>query len=227
MNLKKSFVAAYLIFFVTFCSLGQQKVACVGNSITYGYTIVNRDSMSYPAQLGRLLGAQWEVRNFGVNGATLLKHGDNPYWNLKAFAEAKAFNPDVVVIKLGTNDTKPQNWKYKDEFIADYSALIKEFRSLPSKPDIFICLPAPAYGVRWDIRDSIINAGVIPMLKHIAKMNKVPVIDLNTPLRNHPEWFPDKIHPNETGAAKIAETVCANIHKSHKPQVKKVKSGKS
>jgi lysophospholipase L1-like esterase len=226
MELRKLFITAYLVFFSTFCLLGQHKVACVGNSITYGFGIAKRDTLSYPSQLGQLLGSAWEVRNFGVNGATLLKHGDNPYWNQKVFEEAKAFNPDVIVIKLGTNDTKPQNWKYKDEFIADYTALIKEFRSLPSKPLIFICLPAPAYGVRWNIRDSVINADVIPMLKRVARLNKVKIIDLNKPLRNHPEWFPDKIHPDETGAAKIAETVFASINKGWKRQVKKTKTSK-
>lgn len=227
MELRKLFITAYLVFFSTFCLLGQHKVACVGNSITYGYGIDKRDSMSYPVQLSRLLGLEWEVRNFGVNGATLLKHGDNAYWNLQAFEDAKAFNPNVVVIKLGTNDTKPQNWKFKEEFIADYSALIKEFRSLPSKPIVFICLPAPAYGVRWDIRDSVINAGVIPMLKRVARLNKVKIIDLNAPLRNHPEWFPDKIHPNETGAAKIAGIVFKSISKGCKKLVKKASSSKS
>ena len=151
---------------------------------------------------------------FGVNGATLLKHGDNSYWNQSAFTEARAFNPNVVVVKLGTNDSKPQNWKYKDEFIADYSALIKEFSSLPSKPDVFICLPAPAYGVRWGIRDSVINADIIPMLREVAKLNHAPLIDLNTPLSNHPEWFPDLIHPNEAGAAKIAEIIGEQILKN-------------
>ncbi len=227
MELRKLFITAYLIFFSTFCLLGQHKVACVGNSITYGFGIAKRDTLSYPSQLVQLLGSAWEVRNFGVNGVTLLKHGDNAYWNLQAFEEAKAFNPDVVVIKLGTNDTKPQNWKYKEEFIADYSALIKEFRSLPSKPIVFICLPAPAYGVRWDIRDSVINAGVIPMLKRVARLNKVKIIDLNTPLRNHPEWFPDMIHPNETGAAKIAGIVFKSINKGCKKLTKKANTGKS
>jgi len=204
------------MLFTVFCSNAQLKVACVGNSITFGSGIENRDQQSYPAQLGRLLGAGWEVRNFGVSGATLLKHGDKPYWEQKDFGNAKAFNPDVVLIKLGTNDTKPQNWKFKDEYVSDYSALIKEFRDLPSRPMVFICLPAPAYGVKWGIRDSIIRADVIPMLKRVAKLNHVLIINLNKPLSNHPEWFPDLIHPNATGAGKIAEVVAATMVKRNK-----------
>ena len=65
------------------------RVACVGNSITYGAGIENRVKDSYPAQLGRMLGDRWETRNFGVSGATMLKKGDNPYWNT-AFNDAIA-----------------------------------------------------------------------------------------------------------------------------------------
>src|SRR5713101_5026937 len=66
------------------------RIACVGNSITYGSGIDDRDRFSYPAQLGRLLTGIAEVRNFGVGGRTLLKHGDYPYWNMRAFTDAKA-----------------------------------------------------------------------------------------------------------------------------------------
>ena len=61
------------------------RVACVGDSITYGAGIKNRERDNYPTVLGRLLGKKFQVRNFGVNGATLLKNGDKPYWKQKAF----------------------------------------------------------------------------------------------------------------------------------------------
>jgi lysophospholipase L1-like esterase len=197
--------------FLTICSLlvleGQIKVACVGNSITFGAGIENRDQNSYPAQLGKLLGNEWEVKNFGVSGSTLLKNGDRPYWKQNAFVSAKDFSPDVVIIKLGTNDTKPQNWKYKDEFMADYSAMIKEFKELPSRPFIIVCLPVPAFPDRWGIRDSIITADIIPMIKKIAKWNKVKIIDLHSPLIKYSDWFPDKIHPNAEGAGEMARII--------------------
>ena len=55
---------------------GVIRVACVGDSITFGSGIKNRDQNSYPAQLGAMLGEKYEVRNFGVGGATLLKNGE-------------------------------------------------------------------------------------------------------------------------------------------------------
>lgn len=203
-------------------SYSQIKVACIGNSITYGAGIDNREQNSYPAQLSKLLSAYWLIENYGVSGATLLKKGDRPYWKQKAFGEAKGLNPDVVIIKLGTNDTKPHNWEFKENFISDYIALIEEFKSLPSKPVIFICLPVPAFPERWGIRDSIITTDVIPMLKTIAKKTDVEIIDLHKPLLNHEDWFPDKIHPNTEGAGEIANI----IHKVLLDNKKKIENRK-
>lgn len=89
------------------------KVACVGNSITFGAGIANRDLNSYPAQLQYFLGDEYEIKNFGVSRTTALSKGDHPYIKTSAFKESQAYLPDIVLIKLGTNDTKPQNWKYK------------------------------------------------------------------------------------------------------------------
>lgn len=187
------------------------KVACIGNSITYGAGVGNIPLNSYPAQLQRLLGEQWEVRNFGVSGRTMLRKGDYPYWNEDAFAKAKEFQPDIVIIKLGTNDSKPQNWKYGAEFYADYKLMIKQFKALPSKPRIFLCRPVPAYAVQWGINDSIILNGVIPVVNKLAKKEKLTVIDLYSALSAKQDLFPDKIHPNSEGAGLIAKTIYKSL----------------
>ena len=186
---------------------GTIRVACVGDSITYGSSINNRLRNSYPAQLGRMLGEKWEIRNFGVGGATLLKKGDKPYWKQKAFEDDLAFNPHVVVIKLGSNDSKPQNWKFKDEFVGDYAAMIERFEALPSKPRVWICYPAPAYPERWGISDARIKNEVIPRIAELARQKHVPIINLYTPLSGSPGLFPDQIHPNAEGAHVIAAEV--------------------
>ena len=98
------------------CSLSAKIiVSCVGDSITFGAAIKDRGKNSYPSQLQELLGDDYKVNNFGVNGATLLKRGDKPYWKLEAYKKALGSNPDIVIIKLGTNDTKPHNWKHKKD----------------------------------------------------------------------------------------------------------------
>jgi len=187
------------------------KVACVGDSITFGSGIKDREANSYPTQLGRMIGAAYEVRNFGNSGSTMLKKGDKPYWKQKEYAAALAFGPDLVVIKLGTNDTKPHNWKHGEEFARDYRAMIDAFRSLPSKPQIYVCLPIPAFPARWGITDEVINRDVIPAVRGIAKATGAKLIDLNSPFKGKAELVPDKIHPNAAGATIIAESVAAAI----------------
>ena len=134
---------------------------------------------AYSDQLGRVLGRKWEVGNFGVSGYTLLNHGDNPYQKQGAFKAALAYNPDVVVIMLGTNDTKPQNWKFKDQLTADYKDLIGQFAKLPSKPRIFICRPVsvPAGG-NWGINEPGVKEE-IPIVDKVAKETASGVIDMH------------------------------------------------
>ena len=212
-----------LLIFLGSVAFSQIKVACVGNSITFGYGIDDRDHGSYPVQLQNMLGNEWEVRNFGNSGSTLLRNGDRPYWNQKEFYTSKAFDPDVVVIMLGTNDTKPQNWKNKDQFISDYTAMINEYKALPSKPFIIVCIPVPAYSGRWEISDSIIRADLTPMIKTIAKKNHVQMINLYIPLSNHSELFPDGIHPNAQGAGIMAKFISGDLLKWEKKILKRKK----
>ena len=186
---------------------GKVKIACVGDSITFGAGVENRETNCYPAVLGRSLGAKYEVRNFGVSGATLLKKGDKPYWQEPDFLAVSSFAPDLIIIKLGTNDSKPQNWKYKEEFYNDYVAMIEHFMRLPSKPKIWICLPVPVYEDRWGITESVVSKEIIPLIKKAAQSKSIPVIDLYDTLSNRPDLFPDKIHPNAAGALLMAQTI--------------------
>jgi acyl-CoA thioesterase-1 len=187
------------------------RIACVGDSITYGSAIKDREKNNYPTVLGRSLGDKFEVRNFGVSGATLIKKGDFSYWDQPAFSAVTKFNPHIVVIKLGTNDTKPQNWKFAAEYTADYEAMVDHFEALPAKPKIWLCTPAPVYQTRWGINEERVVEGVIPGLRDLAKRKGLPVIDLYRALTGKPEMFPDKIHPNAAGAKVIAKTVEAAL----------------
>jgi lysophospholipase L1-like esterase len=202
-----------LIFTLNLQAADTIRVACIGNSITYGSGIQNRDTESYPAVLGRMLGPGYEVRNFGLGGRTLMNKGDRPYMKEKTFGVALAFEPDIVVIKLGTNDTKPQNWKYQTDFKADLTALVDSFRALPSKPRIFLCYPAKAYATTWGINDSTIVHGVIPYVQAVARSKRLSVIDLHKATSGMPKLFPDKIHPNAAGAEVMARKVYKVVRK--------------
>ena len=194
------------------------RVACVGDSITYGARIQNREENCYPAQLSELLGEPYEVQNFGVNGATLLKQGNRPYWKTKQFQAAQDFAPHVVIIKLGTNDSKPDNWRHNGEFVADYTALIERFRTLPSSPQVFLCKPVPAFPGNFKITDKVIREEVIPHIATVAEQAEVEVIDLYAALSDRGALFPDKVHPNAEGAALMAETISAALILSRKAQ---------
>lgn len=183
------------------------KVACVGNSITYGAGIENRDRDSYPSVLGQMLGDGYEVRNYGFNARTMLMKGDLPYMKEKMFQEVLGYQPDIVIIKLGTNDSKSFNWKYKRDFPDDMQTMVSAFKALPSRPKIYLCHPAKAYLVGPEINDSIIVHGVIPVVDRIARKNGLEVIDLYTALSGMEEHFPDKIHPDAVGAHKLAATI--------------------
>ena len=187
------------------------KVACVGDSITAGVGTRDSGKDAYPAQLGRMLGDQYDVHNFGVSGATLLNKGDKPYQKEGAFHQALELKPDVVVIMLGTNDTKPQNWKFKDEFSADYKDLVGQFAALPSKPKIYVCHPVDVPGPgNYGINDAGL-AVEMPMIETLAKEMGLTVIDLHTPFVGKPELLPDRVHPNTDGATLMAKTVAASL----------------
>ena len=194
-------------------AMAQIKVACIGNSITYGSGIENRELFSYPAQLQIMLGDAWEVQNFGVSGATMLKKGNKPYWEESKFEEALTYKPDVVIIKLGTNDTKPYNWKYGNEYEADYQAMIDRLLE-NSNPVIFLCKPVPAYEVNFDIRGEVVENELVPVVERLAGRNNLTCIDLFTPFENLEMLFPDKIHPNGHGAALMAGIIAPHLIKN-------------
>lgn len=196
------------------------RVACVGDSITYGYGLTKREWNAYPAVLGRLLGAGWDVRNFGVSATTLLHDGDYPYVKREAYTNALAFAPDIVVIMLGTNDSKHpddgsldadnavNNWQHKADYVPDYEALIAEFRRANPQVKVYVCLPTPCFPGRWGINDKTIHDEIIPMIRQVAKDSNANIIDLNTALAGRKDLFPDTVHPNPAGAKLMAETVC-------------------
>ena len=187
------------------------RVACIGNSITFGAGIKNRSRDSYPSVLARMLGDNYWVKNFGVSARTMLNKGDHPYMNEPAYKNALAFNPNIVVINLGTNDSKSFNWKYKADFMKDAQNMINAFKGLPSQPKIYLCYPSKAYLTGDGINDDIISKEIIPMIKKLAKKNDLSVIDLHTAMDGMPELFPDRIHPNEKGAQVMAKAVYQSI----------------
>ncbi|MBQ7472701.1 MAG: alpha/beta hydrolase fold domain-containing protein [Prevotella sp.] len=186
------------------------RVACIGNSITDGSGIDMAEVNGYPAQLQLMLGGGYRVKNFGVGARTMLNKGDHPYMQEMAWRDALAFNPNIVVIKLGTNDSKPENWQYGNEFEHDMQQMIDSLKSLPARPKIYLATPIRAFKVQWGINDSTIVNGVIPVIEKLAKKNKCAVIDLHAKFSDPDgkQMQVDGIHPTDTGAGQMARIIC-------------------
>lgn len=188
------------------------RVACIGNSITDGMGIDMSEVYGYPAVLQRLLGKNYNVKNFGVSARTLMNKGDLPYMKEQAWADAQAFLPNIVVIKLGTNDSKDYNWIHGADYGADLQKMVDTLRALPSKPQIYVCSPIPAARI-WGISDSVIINGEIPAIKRVVKKNKLAYIDLHTEFKPTEGLMQrDGIHPTDKGAAQLAKIIAAHIH---------------
>ncbi len=208
--MKKPFLIFIAVaFLASSCAV---KVACVGDSITEGSGLKSQSKSAYPVVLDSILGSRYSVLNTGRSAATLQKKGDLPYWNCNEFSNVFVFKPKIIVIKLGTNDTKPHNWKLGD-YEKDFQALIDTFRTIKSKPEIILCKPVPVFKTRWGINDSTLVNGAFPVIERIAIKNNLKVIDLYSGLKGNGANFPDDIHPNEAGAKKMAEIVAEAIKK--------------
>ena len=184
------------------------RVACIGNSITDGHGIDMATAYGYPAQLQQLLGKDYWVKNFGVSARTMLNKGDYPYMNEMAWKDAQAFKPDIVIIKLGTNDSKPENWQYGKEFKKDLQQMVDALK--PAK--IYLCTPIPAFKSTWNINDDVIVKEIIPIQQKVAKENGLQIIDLHTLYANDGDkMLDDGIHPDGKGARRMAEIISAAI----------------
>ena len=190
------------------------KVSCVGNSITYGMRIENREQDSYPAQLQRMLGDRYEVGNFGKSGATLLRHGHRPYFEQEEFRQAMDFAGDIVVIHLGINDTDPRNWPhFQDEFVGDYLALVDSLRSVNPKARFIIARMTPIGSThsRFISGTKVWHGQIQEAIETVAHAAGAELIDFYEPLYRYPWMFPDAIHPNVEGAGILAKTVYSGI----------------
>ena len=189
------------------------RVACIGDSITWGFSLTDPWRQSYPALLQEKLGEGYEVRNFGCNGASVRFDADLPYGRTMAFRSSLDWKPDIVLMMLGSNDANPYHWD-SIVFIRDYKRIIAEYRDLPSAPRIILIAPVRIHRVMgmtfMDLSPETLEQCIRPAIREIAADTGVEVMDLV-------ELFPDArycldgVHPQETGAKMIAERIYEGV----------------
>ena len=148
----------------------------------------------------------------------MLKEGDKPYWKQREYAAALAFKPNIVIIKLGTNDTKPQNWKHGSQFAADYKAMIAAFRALDSKPEVYAC---PSRSCLQDPMGVSLTRSSMKMSYRPLRLSPmkpgVRLIDLNTPMKGKAASRAGQCpQPNAGGAKIMAETIAKRLKTASK-----------
>ena len=172
-------------------------VACIGDSLT--------EWSNYPANLQTMLGTNYSVRNFGVAEAAVSTNWFKPYTKQPAFRDSLDFQPSIVIIMLGTNDAHIDQSTY--DFVSDYETLIASYQNLPGDQRIIIVEPPPIYENGLGLNSSNLQEAVIPRIARVADDMNLPVLDVNTALANHPEYFVDGVHVNSDGAITIATEV--------------------
>lgn len=223
--MKKYILFFSLILIISFQGFTQIRVACIGNSITEGFGLQNPREEAYPAVLNQILEDKYgehvyEVKNYGISARTLLLKGDLPWMKEPYFEDVLAYNPQIVTIKLGTNDTKPHNWQYGNEFQQDLEILIDTLLSLPAKPIIFLCYPIPVYENNWGIREEIVAQEIIPIIDSVAQKYNLQIIDLHSNMEQS-LYLKDNVHPNKYGSELIAQKIWQKAFKTQKYHRKK------
>jgi len=177
------------------------RVACMGDSITDDHF------SNYPSLLQNMLGDNYEVESFGIMGATVLFDTYWPYVYQTEFFEVKKFLPDIAVIMLGTNDARPDNFGSIQNFVQDYTKIIKQIQMLESKPKIFVVKPPPIFENIVELAPENFSEEIIPRIEEVANSQNLEIIDVYSLMENHPEYLIDGVHPNTEGAGVIASQV--------------------
>ncbi len=191
----------------------KMNIACVGDSITQG---VGADSSTaYPTQLQSLLGTDmFTVRNFGKSAATVQIIGGSAERGYTEFAKTEyqaslAFNPDVVIFALGTNDTYATRWDSNDDYANEYIQLIRTYQDLPSKPAIYITTALK----RADnlMMNERVEQNLIQLQEYVARAVGAKVIDTHEHMAPYLDgttvYFGDNLHPTPAGYSVMAQFI--------------------
>lgn len=194
---------------------GQIKIACAGDSTTYGHGISGWPKNNYPTVLQNLLGDGYHVNNYGVSSFAVQESADRSYRTLPHYQESLTYDADFVVFMMGSNDSKPENWKGAEAFRTDLLTLLDSY----GDAEIILCtLPSAFFlegqteGVtEHDIQPLIVDE-IAQITHEVAAERGYTLVDIHSLTAQHPEWFAkDGVHPNNEGAAAIAQEIYSTL----------------
>lgn len=182
------------------------RITCVGASDVS--TPTPYGTPNWPDYITSMLGYGYVITNCGASGTTMMKDGNAPYWNTPQFTDGTNLSPDIVIIMLGSNDSKSYNWVNQTNYVPDYESMIDTYRNLPSHPRIYLNTLLTVYNNgNYDITDPIVTGQLCPIIKQIAFDENLPINDINAATKNMPQNFPDNVHPDIAGAKVVAQTI--------------------
>lgn len=176
------------------------KVACIGDSLTRGYLL--EDAQSYPAQLQQLLGAQYEVRNFGHTSSYVIDDGPIEYRNTEDYTAAIQYDADILIFMFGANDVGAYNFTPL-YFQNQYRELIDSFRQTKKHPKIYLIIAPDSR----DLHFGLIQQTIQPVMT-LGQQLPATVINPYYLFLGHPEdYLSDGLHLTGTAYGKLAQLV--------------------
>ncbi len=204
-----------ILFLLSSCTGSEQRqelnILCLGDSITHGFKLPDPAQESFPSRMEEHSQGLWHVQNLGVNGATVLSKGDIPIINQDAYRIAMHSSPDVVVLMLGTNDTKNNNWRYISDFLEDYRRIVDSLQHLASRPRVIVCTIPPIFLSPNSVLDVEHVTQVNRMIRSVAAESGAEFLNVHQMLAGKSNLFIDGIHPNALGAVELAGIIYSKI----------------
>lgn len=199
------------------------KIMPLGDSITYGVSGKNsRDSGGYRTELWHKFiadGLQVKMVGSQSHGPDSLgdkAHEGHPGWTIGQIAASvnewlNAFQPDLILLMIGTNDTRRYSLK---TMINEFSALIDQITAQSPDVQLLVASIPPIHPVAIpairSLRAMYFNTAIPAIVdSKVAQGKKVTFVDmrsltvddLTSSLSLHTD---DGLHPNAQGYSKIA-----------------------
>ena len=206
--MKKSKLFFYVFIFLVLIQsnlIAQTRVVCIGNSQTAGTGTTNPATKAWPAQLRTMLGSEYSLLNCGVSGSVMTKAGSSPFWNKSQYTQARNFDPQILIISIGSDDASTANLPFIGNFATDYIAMIDSFRVNGKNPLVYICYPTSCFGNT--AQNTVLHDQILPLIDQVHSMRETTVIDFYNPMLPYGNLFPDHLNPNDQGAASMARIV--------------------